>query len=355
VTDLKPTPTPGRPKWMFPLVTLGLFATLLLAVEYSFEWFNPIKFRRPLESVPENTWTHTIHRKSTRPGVPYELNPGARGSLRGADISINSLGARGPEVPREKQPGVLRIVSMGASVGFGWTVKDDESYPARLEAHLNERAAGTGTRYEVLNFGVGGYATRDEVAALEQIALPLDPDLVIIDYHPNGPEAEPIQPLHKVFREPAWWEHWNLLRGFAAARREWGVRSHGGHQYFWLHSDEGPHWPEFLKAYDKAKRLCDERGLKVVIAGFPSYGQRVEWDPYPFESLIAQVREAAESRGFLFVDMLPIYRNSGLKIPDIAVDDEHPGKVGLDLAGAELARAIWENHERLFGRGAPSK
>lgn len=353
-TGAQPT-TKRRSAWIFPLVTVLMFVVLILTVEYSLEWFRPVKFRRPLPEVPENVWTHTIHRKSAEPGLKYELNPGAKGSLRGAEISINSLGARGPEVPKEKASGTIRIVSMGASVGFGWTVKDDESYPARLEARLNARAEGTGTHYEVLNFGVGGYATRDEVAALEYKALPLDPDLVIIDYHPNGPEAEPIQPLHQVFHEPLWWERWNLLRAWAAMRREVGIKTHQGHQYFWLHSPDGPHWPEFVKAYDKAKALCDARGLKVVIAGFPSYGKRVEWDPYPFAELIPQVREAAEARGFTFVDILPVYRNSGLKIPDIAVDDEHPGAVGLDMAAAELEKVIWDNHQALLGRPAPKR
>ena len=349
-------PSPKRrPAWVFPLVTLLFFVGFILAVEYSLEWFRPVKFRQPLPPIAENVWTHTIHRNSAEPGLKYELNPGARGSLRGADIAINSVGSRGAEVSKEKAKDTIRIVSMGASVGFGWTVKDDESYPARLEARLNARAAGTGTRYEVLNFGVGGYATRDEIAALETKALPLDPDLVIIDYHPNGPEAEPIQPLHQVFKETLWWERWNLLRAWAAMRREVGIKTHGGHQYFWLHSEDGPHWPEFLKAYDKAQRLCAERGLQVVIAGFPSYGKRVEWEPYPFAELIPKVRAAAETRGFTFVDILPVYKASGLKIPDIAVDDEHPGAVGLDLAAAELERVIWENHQQLLGRPAPTK
>src|SRR6185503_11818868 len=188
-----PPPAKRRPRWVFPLLLLAQFLALLVVIELCLTWFFPVKFRRPFETIPESTWTTLLHRKSTQPGVPYELNPNAVGELRGAQIHVNSLGFRGREVSVVKPPGTIRIVSMGASIGFGWTVNDDETYPAQLEKMLNERVAangGTG-RYEVLNFGVGGYATRDEVAVLAAKALALDPDLVIIDYHPNGPESEP--------------------------------------------------------------------------------------------------------------------------------------------------------------------
>ncbi len=340
-------PKRGR-RWQFAAFTAASLVVLLLLVELALAWFAPVKFRRPLE-VPDHVWTTVVHRRSSVPGLRYELTPGAKADLRTAQIEVNSLGFRGPEISVVKPPNTIRIVAMGASVAFGWTVPNEESYPGHLERRLNDRAKGTPRHYEVLNFGVGGYATRDEVAALEGKALALDPDLVIIDFHPNGPESEPVQPLHQVFRDTEWWERWNLLRLMAYGRRQWGVMTLGGGQeYRYLASPEGPHWPTLIQAYDKAKALCDARNLRVLIAIFPTLGDRKEWAEYPFHDIHEQVKNAALERGFVPVDILPVYEKSGYDVPSIAADSEHPNSLGLDLAAAELERVILERHQELL-------
>jgi hypothetical protein len=352
--DAPEPPKKRRPRWLFPLMLLAQFIALLLVIELCLTWFYPVPFRRPLTEIPDNVWTQVLHQKSTQPGLSYELRPGAKGELRGASISVNSLGFRGKDVSVVKPPSTIRIVSMGASIGFGWTVDDDHTYPAQLERLLNEAVHGGDRRYEVLNYGVGGYATRDEVATLEDKALALDPDLVIIDYHPNGPESEPVQPLHQVFHQPEWWEKWNLLRLLSYGRRRWGIETLGhGHEYRYLASPKGPHWPTLLKAFDKARDLCAARGLKVIIAVWPTYSRRVPWADYPYPDLRDQVVEAAHQRGFTTVDMLPVFAASGHTMDEIAVDAEHPGALGLELAARELARVILEHHQELLGVPPP--
>jgi hypothetical protein len=343
------TPPKRRPAWLFPALLALQFAAFLLVLELLLAWFYPVPFRRPLPKVPDTAWTQLLHRRGTSGGLAYELTPGARMELRGAKISVNSLGFRGREYSVEKPPNTIRIVAMGASVAFGWTVSNDESYPQRLEARLNERAKGSGRTYEVFNFGVGGYSTHDEVKALEAKALRLNPDLVILDYHPNGPETEPIQPLHQVFHEPLWWERWNLLRLLAYGRRRWSVWTLGhGSEYRYLASPEGPHWPALLRSYDKLRALTEARGIKVLITIFPSYSGLTDWKQYTLGDVHAQVRKTAEEYGFLPVDIFPVYANSGHTVQEIAADDEHPGALGLDLAAAEMERVIVEHHQELL-------
>jgi len=64
-------------------------------------------------------------------------------------LRTNSLGLRGPEVDK-KTTGTSRIIAIGDSVTHGWGVSEEESYPAQLEAMLEER----GKSVEVLNAGV---------------------------------------------------------------------------------------------------------------------------------------------------------------------------------------------------------
>ena len=127
----------------------------------------------------------------------------------------------------------------------------------------------------------------------------------------------------------------------------------GGQEYRYLASPEGPHWPTFIQAYDKAKALCDARDLRVLIAIFPTLGERKTWAEYPFADIHEQVKRAALERNFVPVDILPVYTNSVYDVPSIAADAEHPNSIGLDLAAAELERVIVERHQELLGSPPP--
>jgi hypothetical protein len=115
--------------------------------------------------------------------VIYKLKPDLRGAFRNKRVSTNSHGMRGPEIPVEKAPGVFRIIGIGDSVMFGWGVADEVYYLRVLEAQLNAR--NDGRRYECLNLAVPGYNTTMEVAALENVGMDFEPDLVVLQFINN--------------------------------------------------------------------------------------------------------------------------------------------------------------------------
>lgn len=94
-------------------------------------------------------------------------------------ISINAHGFRGRTAwTRPKPPGVFRVVTLGESSTFGLTNPDDETYPALLERHLEERV---GTRkVEVLNMGIPHYRSNHIVAAARAELATLQPDVVTL-------------------------------------------------------------------------------------------------------------------------------------------------------------------------------
>lgn len=80
----------------------------------------------------------------------------------------------------DKSPGLVRIVLLGGSSAAGATATgNDKTLAARLEGLLN-RAAGTGRRFQVLNFGMGGNYTYGEVTRLINEVAYLEPDVVIM-------------------------------------------------------------------------------------------------------------------------------------------------------------------------------
>ncbi len=93
------------------------------------------------------------------------------------DVKQNALGFRGAEVPAEKAPGRLRVLMLGDSFTYGIGVADDQSFSARLEA--------LDPRFEVLNAGVNGYGTAQELLLLRDQGLALRPDVVVVVFFWN--------------------------------------------------------------------------------------------------------------------------------------------------------------------------
>ena len=92
------------------------------------------------------------------------------------EVTINKQGFRGPDFSIDKAPGVIRVVTLGASSTFGYYDRDNETYPYYLEQQLNKNS-GEGS-YEVLNLGIP-HSTSQQIRALFYAeALPLDPDIV---------------------------------------------------------------------------------------------------------------------------------------------------------------------------------
>ena len=100
------------------------------------------------------------------------------GHERIVHIVTNSLGLRGPEIG-PKPAGVRRVLALGDSFTFGHAVEAAEAWPAVLEGLLNARG---GPRYEVVNAGVGGYGTGQELLLYEELESRVEPDLVVVGF-----------------------------------------------------------------------------------------------------------------------------------------------------------------------------
>jgi lysophospholipase L1-like esterase len=94
--------------------------------------------------------------------------------------TINSLGFRTPEISFDKPPGVRRIVALGDSHTEGYTVNDDETYSALLQAELS---ASHPT--QVVSLGVGGYSTDQELLAYLNVGRRYAPDVVLLQFCTN--------------------------------------------------------------------------------------------------------------------------------------------------------------------------
>ena len=94
-------------------------------------------------------------------------------------VHVNRAGFRGEEVAEQKQPGTLRIMAVGGSTTFDSFVSSDaHTWPARLSEKL--RISKTGRRIEVINAGVPGYRSLDNLIRLQTELHRYRPDIIIL-------------------------------------------------------------------------------------------------------------------------------------------------------------------------------
>ena len=117
------------------------------------------------------------------PAVGWSLRPGASGyyNREGASyVTINRDGLRGPDRPRAKPPGTFRVAMLGDSYTEAIQVPYEETFSAVAERRLAGCPALRGRRIEVLDFGVDGYGTTQEMVTLRNRALAYSPDAVVL-------------------------------------------------------------------------------------------------------------------------------------------------------------------------------
>jgi hypothetical protein len=92
-------------------------------------------------------------------------------------VEISSQGLRDRVYPEARAPGLCRMLVVGDSFTWGFGVQREEIWHERLEARHPD--------WEILNAGVAGYATDQQLLYLEHRGLALEPDLVLLLFHPN--------------------------------------------------------------------------------------------------------------------------------------------------------------------------
>lgn len=97
-------------------------------------------------------------------------------------FQINSNGFRNfQNYEYEKSTDVLRILSLGDSHTAGFEVRQEKTFSEQIQSRLIE----TGVQAEVINSGVSGFSTAEQLVFLENEGLKYGPDFVILAFYAN--------------------------------------------------------------------------------------------------------------------------------------------------------------------------
>jgi lysophospholipase L1-like esterase len=316
---------------------------------------------------------------SANPQRIFEAVPGAEGSGWGTEISINGLGFRGRDYSLEKPAGVKRVAVIGDSITFGNNLPLEQNFSSLLE----QRYSSSDDKVEVLNLGLGGYDTLQEVATLEDLGLPMEPDHVVLAFCINdigiaSGNLNYIKRLQKYGNSPLYRSRLAQLvrvqfdRIEAARELEQGNRKEtfretyegqiadlaGDQKLLQLmqklkrginHEKQNYYLPAYSSpikvgrlryAFEQLAQLSKQKQLPVTVVLFPWLLEDDQTRPL-YKLVYELVSHEASRQGFNVIDLYPVYRERGFENLVLREGDGiHPNHVGHQLAADAIFQAI---------------
>jgi hypothetical protein len=271
----------------------------------------------------------------------------------------NSLGYRDLERTVAKPEGTRRVVSLGDSFAWGASVEFEDAYPQRLERALTRRRREP---WQVVNLARPGMNTVDEEGQLRTEGLAYGPDVCLLGFVLNDSEDERAAEARRAAdwaegrsRRPTLIGHsalWTMIRTRLWATAENRRRVSG---YRSMYADDAPGWIAARRALKQMGALCRERGVPLVVAIFPLFGNPLD-ERYPFVEVHAKVAQAAAEAGAKVVDLLPAYRGLRWDVLVVdGVDDEHPNEIAHRIAASTILHALDDVVPWTGGARAPAE
>ena len=157
----------------------------------------------------------------------YALRPGVSGWYRKENdvfVRINSDGLRDLEHTKTKPPDTIRIAVVGDSYAEALQVPLESTFWFVLSKSLNSCSANQ-KHIEVINFGVSGYGTAQELLTLREHVWEYSPDIVLLAVTTNNDISDNSEVLKKARDVPYFvYQATNL---FSTSRSE-ALRSFSG-------------------------------------------------------------------------------------------------------------------------------
>ncbi len=337
---------------------LTLFFTFLVLF-IVFEVFLQItKYEDPFENSVYRANPGEGFRLSDNPNLVYELVPNASfvEEGRGKLCVTNSFGFRDEEFGVEKNSDEFRIAVIGDSLVFGVNVDQNESFPEQLEVVLN--SLNLPRKVKVLNFGVPGYDTIQEVETFKTKAMKFKPDLVILAYTLNDVEGV-VKARPLADEERCGIAYLNIkidcdTKEFLRKSKALKFVKYRVNAFIWyvklgdyisnLYTDEAKYRDNVFVQLSEFSNLTHS-GLNStpVLVVFPVLSA-VSRDSYKYQYIHDNVTEDANGLGFLTIDLSAAYKGySQREIQAVKGDYFHPSVFGHRLAADFVTEKLINN------------
>jgi lysophospholipase L1-like esterase len=324
-----------------PFIFLGIFIALLIGeMVISFGHLAP-----EIAYIQKGRYRLSRNKK-----MGYEPTPGYK--FKGDNLlfhdyrgeETNRLGFRDVDHSLRKAKGTFRILVLGDSISIGLYIKKySETFPFLLEKNLLDKSK----EVEVINMGVVGYNTLQEVEMLKERGLPFKPDLVLISYCLNDRERND----GNLFG--------TLLAAEVREKKVSRIRLHPfltqsalyRFLFFRVFPEKIPDYkPERDQNYALLEKdtvdpslfelsnLAQENDFQVLIAVWPEFTDLQE---YKYLAEHKKIASLSDQYGFYFLDLLESIRNCASRsATGLSFDHYHPNESGNACAAKAMANFI---------------
>lgn len=298
------------------------------------------------------------HLKPDEQALRYRPDPADKRS----NIALNSLGLRNREIgPKTNQ---FRILFLGDSLVWDGATTRGILYTQAIEEKLNVSPPTETKTIEVINAGIPGYTTFQEVEFLKVHGFAMAPDLVILGFVNNDlfykylhkPLAggalgyEPEAKLNGF--SPYTPVGWIFARSYAAHALVHGceriARKFSGRPSFPFEDmpDFRLAWKEYAWVREEAllrdlNQLLNARGIRLVVVAFPVVDQvNVRWLKLDRDYVLFPQRKLSsicDRHGIQLLDLTDALHQGGT---NLFKDYVHLTPEGNDLVGEQITRFL---------------
>ena len=242
----------------------------------------------------------------------------------------------------QKSPNTYRILVVGDSFTFGPKLQFDDTFSKRLERILSMNDGPL--KAEVLNFGVSGYSTLDELDLIKH-AKEWNVDLVLLEITLNDPElqtlrarngnAERFGPLVITRENHPVLHYWRSL-GFVAQRLH-AARTRRLYKEYFFDLFENPRtWAPFQAGLESIAQVRDQSNIPIRAVLFPLMSFSFD-ESYPFFAIHEKLRALCARLGIPMLDLFNVYRNiPPERLEVVPTSDAHPNEIAHRLAAEQI-------------------
>lgn len=300
------------------LVALGSLAVAVLGAEGVLRWTKPPFLRNAgLEALFDDE--NLFHPRQD----VFVVDPEIGFVPRLGKNDYSELGTVKNDYPREKRPGVERLLFLG----------DSATHRGQIQKALAKELDGD--RYELWNAGVEGYNTHQEVVYYRRYGAPLDPDHVILTFHLNDFQVTPVlfvdgdgqlvvfAPWRPCRVNPWFYRYSYVYRMMLAGM----IRGY----------DDGSAFEEVSAEIEKdllhLRAMTDASGARLTVLVLPVLGTFDDlppsWRPES-ERRKARIREILTRNGLRFFDLTEPHERAladGYPVRESRLDSTHPNGI----------------------------
>lgn len=131
----------------------------------------------------------------------YALGPGIEGWYRQETnmyVRINSAGLRDQEHSLAKPANTIRVAIIGDSYAEALQVPLEKTFWSTMQEKLKDCPSFAGKQIEIINFGVSGYGTAQELITLREKAFQYSPDIVLLAFCTANDVSDNVRELKKT-------------------------------------------------------------------------------------------------------------------------------------------------------------